>query len=237
MSLSVSSIPLAAAAGMLSILSPCVWPLVPAVMAAAATSGRAGAWFLGLGLVASFAAAGTLLTWLLLASDLDPELFRYFAAALLLLVGATLANRALGDRVAAGLSRVSGRFAAIGPSQSMGSVGQLGVGALLGLVWLPCVGPTLGAAIALASLGQDMGMAFLIMLAFGIGTASVLLLAGFVSGRVLTRWRPDLLGRAETGRRLLGAILLLMALLVLTGWDKRLEALALEMLPQWTISL
>jgi cytochrome c-type biogenesis protein len=237
MSLSLSAIPLAGVAGMLSILSPCVWPLVPAVMAASASSGRGGAWFLGLGLVASFAAAGTLLTWLLLTLSLDPELFRWIAALLLLLIGVTLVSRTLGERTAAFLSRLSGRFGGIGAARSVGSVGQLGVGALLGLVWLPCVGPTLGAAIALASLGQDMGMAFLVMLAFGAGTAFVLLLAGFASGRALARWRPGILEGAERGKRILGGILLLMAALVLTGLDKRLEAMALELLPRWAISL
>jgi cytochrome c biogenesis protein CcdA len=46
--------------------------------------------------------------------------------------------------------------------------GQFGVGALLGFVWLPCVGPTLGAAITLASLGQSLSMAFAIMFTFGV---------------------------------------------------------------------
>lgn len=236
MTLQLSSIPLAWLAGVLSILSPCVWPLVPAVMSASTVAGRAGAWYLGLGLSLSFAGAGTLLAFLLLNLALDPQVLRYVAAVLLLLIAGMLLVKPWGDWVAGMLSRLTSGFDSGGFNASRRS-GQFLVGALLGLVWLPCVGPTLGAAIALASLGQDMGMAFVVMLSFGIGTASVLLLAGFTSTRVLSRWRPGILSNAERGKKILGYTLLLLGLLVLTGFDKVLEAVALQILPDWAISM
>ncbi|PKO47095.1 MAG: cytochrome C biogenesis protein [Betaproteobacteria bacterium HGW-Betaproteobacteria-22] len=235
MSLEIASIPLAGAAGALSILSPCVWPLVPVVMTSAATTGRQGAIYLALGLSASFAIAGTLLSFVLIALGLDPELFRYVAASLLLLVGATLLFKSLGDWLTLRLSLLTSRFNG-GNGQTNTAFGQFGVGVLLGLVWLPCVGPTLGAAIALASLGQNMGVAFLIMLAFGIGTAAVLLVTGLASGKLLQRMRPDVLQNAVRGKVLLGWLLLGLGLLVLTGADKWLEAVALRMLPDWAVA-
>ncbi|MBA3887965.1 MAG: cytochrome c biogenesis protein CcdA, partial [Acidobacteria bacterium] len=69
--LDLASVPLAGFAGMLSILSPCVWPLVPVVMSSAATSGRFGPWYLALGLSTAFAVAGTLLVLLLVTLGLD----------------------------------------------------------------------------------------------------------------------------------------------------------------------
>lgn len=236
MSLEFSAIPLAWVAGMLSILSPCVWPLVPAVMSSAATSGRAGPWFLALGLSVAFAAGGTVLTFALLSLQLDPEFFRYIAAFLLLLIAAVLLIKPLGSWMTIKLSMLMARFNGAGMEASS-ATGQFGVGVLLGLVWLPCVGPTLGAAIALASLGQDMVMAFVVMMTFGLGTAAVLLFAAYASGRVLQKWRPGLLGRAEFGKKLLGWTLLLLALLVFTGVDKILETWALQVLPDWAISL
>ncbi|MDQ5910452.1 MAG: cytochrome c-type biosis protein [Pseudomonadota bacterium] len=101
----------------------------------------------------------------------------------------------------------------------------------------PCVGPTLGAAIALASLGQHLGLAFVIMFAFGMGTSAVLLVAGLLSQQLLMRWRPATLSRAGAAKKLLGWTLLLLAVLVLTGGDKVLETLALGMLPDWAITL
>ncbi|MEM7053364.1 MAG: cytochrome c biogenesis protein CcdA, partial [Pseudomonadota bacterium] len=90
MTLEFSSIPLAALAGALSILSPCVWPLVPAVMSSAATGGKTGPWFLAAGLSISFAVAGTILTFVLLNLGLDPEIMRIIAAVLLLFMAAVL---------------------------------------------------------------------------------------------------------------------------------------------------
>ena len=236
MSLEVAAIPLAALAGVLSILSPCVWPLVPAVMSAAATGGRAGPWYLGAGLAVSFAMAGTLLSFLLLNLALDPQVLRPIAAALLALVGLVLVVPSVALQLSGWLSRATGGFDLAGYTATR-PAGQFIVGALLWLVWLTCVGPTLGAAIALASLGQQMATAFVVMLAFGLGTASVLLLAGVASSRVLARWRPGMLSGAEQGKKVLGYTLLLLALLVFTGFDKVLESLALEILPAWAISL
>ncbi|MDY6943537.1 MAG: hypothetical protein SVU69_11085 [Pseudomonadota bacterium] len=110
MTLEFASLPLAALAGALSILSPCVWPLVPVVMASAVTSGRAGPWFLALGLSGSFAVAGTFLTLVLINLGLNPDAFRSVAALMLLVVGVTLLSKRLGDWVSAKLSRLTSRF-------------------------------------------------------------------------------------------------------------------------------
>lgn len=236
MSLELVSIPLAGAAGVLSILSPCVWPLVPVVMASASAGGRQGAIYLALGLSVSFAIAGTLLSFILIRLGLDPELFRFIAAALLILAGATLVIKHLGDWLTLRLSLLTSRFDT-GNGNAATASGQFGMGALLGLVWLPCVGPTLGAAIALASIGQDFGMAFLVMFAFGIGTAAVLLATGLVSGKVLGRVRPGLLQNAALTKKLLGWLLIGLGLLVLSGTDKILEAAALRILPDWAVAL
>lgn len=237
MTLELAAIPLALVAGVFGILSPCVWPLVPVVTSSAATSGRAGPVYLALGLSVSFAVAGTLLTLLLVSTGLDPELFRYVAAGMLIAVALVLLIRSLNDWVVLRLSLLSGRFGVGGAAGSVSAPGQFGVGALLGVVWLPCVGPTLGAAIALASMGQNMGMAFVVMLAYGIGTAGVLVLAGMLSGRLLSRWRSTLMASSGFGKKLLGWTLLTLGVLVLTGFDKYLEALAVDVVPDWVFSL
>jgi cytochrome c-type biogenesis protein len=234
MTLELSAVPLALLAGVLGVLSPCVWPLVPVVTSSAATSGRSGPFYLAAGLSVSFAAAGTVLTLLLVSTGLDPELFRYVAATLLIGIALIILSPRWSEAVTLRLSSFTGRLDQGG---SASAPGQFGVGALLGIVWLPCVGPTLGAAIALASLGQSMGMAFVVMLAYGIGTAGVLLLAGLASKRLLSRWRPGLLTAGGVGKKLLGGTLLALGLLVLTGMDKWLEALAVRVLPPWVFGL
>lgn len=234
MPLELAAVPLAFVAGILSVLSPCVWPLVPIVMGSAAGESRYGPYALAAGLSLSFAIAGTLLSFILVSAGLDPELFRYIAASLLLLVGVTLVVKPLGDWLSLKLSMLTSRFNSAGEA-ALG--GQFSVGFLLGMVWLPCVGPTLGAAIALASFGQQMGMAFIIMLAFGVGTALALLAAGLLSGKVLNRVSGKLTSGASRGKLILGGMLIVLGLLTLTGLDKFLEAWAVGWLPDIATSL
>lgn len=234
MTLALASVGIAIVAGTLSVLSPCVWPLVPIVMTSASGQGRRGPLFLSLGLCLSFAIAGTFLTYLLISLGLNPDAFRDVAAVLLCIVGVTLVHQRLGEWVSQRLSSFSNRLK-IGSGAAVG--GQFGVGLLLGLVWLPCVGPTLGAAIAVASLGQEMGTAFIIMFAFGMGTAIALLVTAMISDSVLKRVRPGLLNKVVNAKALLGYLLLGLGLAILTGFDKSLESFALQLLPEWALAL
>lgn len=231
-----TAFPLAFLAGILGILSPCVWPLVPVVMGSASGGSLRAPLALAAGLSLSFALAGTVLTFILLNLGLGLESLRIVAAVLLVVVGITLLSRRVSDAVAAALSRLlpvsdTGSFNASSPGA------QFFVGATVGLVWLPCVGPTLGAAIALASLGQEMVPAFFVMLAFGAGTAVALLAAALGSAELLRRIRPGVLASATRGKLLLGSVLVVLGVLVLTGWDKQLEAWSLTWLPSWAITL
>jgi cytochrome c-type biogenesis protein len=233
MSLSVAAAPLAFVAGVAGILSPCVWPLVPVVAASAASGGRSGPLYLAGGLSLSFALAGTLLTLAVVSLGLDPERFRYVAAVLLAVVGIVLLAERLSSSLTRSLATLTGRIGIGHTREPLSAPGQFGVGALLGIVWLPCVGPTLGAAIALASLGQELGRGFIVMLAYGVGTASVLLVAAAASRRLLHRWRFAMMAGGRVGRKVVGISLIALAIMVLTGTDKYLEALAVNLVPGW----
>ena len=236
MPIDLAALPIAWLAGVLSIASPCVWPLVPIVMASAADNGRSGPIFLSLGLSIAFAVAGVFLTYLLISLGLDAEQFRVFAAGMLVIVGLVLLIKPLSDWISLQLSKFGSRLH-VSNVQANSSIGQFGVGVLLGLVWLPCVGPTLGAAIALASIGQDLGKAFIVMFAFGLGTAMALSAVALLSSRFLTALRPGILTNAVLIKKALGLLLLLLGLMVLTGIDKQLEILAVRYLPDWAVSL
>ena len=109
----------------------------------------------------------------------------------------------------------------------------LALGLLLGAVWSPCVGPTLGAASVLAAQGKDLGQVALIMLAFGVGAALPLLLLGMLSRETLLRWRTRLADAGKGGKIVLGVLLIAVGLAVASGFDKRLETAALDALPAW----
>jgi len=95
--------------------------------------------------------------------------------------------------------------------------GQFALGLLLGAVWSPCVGPTLGAASLLAAQGKDLFGVTLTMLAFGLGAALPLLLLGLLSRETMMRWRGRLLGAGKGGKMVLGTLLLIVGVLILTG--------------------
>lgn len=235
MVLEYSAIPLAFLAGGLGIMSPCVWPLIPVVMGVTASGGKYSPYAMALGLSVSFALAGTLLSLFIVSMGLDPELFRYVAAVILVLVALILLIPTLANRITLFLSNLSSRIGIESSGNNL--AGPFGVGFLTGIVWLPCVGPTLGAAIALASMGQDLFKAFIVMLAFGLGNAVVLLVAASLSTGVLRKFTSTAGKTARWGKNTLGGLLLILGLLVLTGVDKLLEAWALSWLPDWAFNL
>jgi cytochrome c-type biogenesis protein len=124
-----------------------------------------------------------------------------------------------------------------GGFSTAGLSGQFALGLLLGAVWSPCVGPTLGAASVLAAKGENLGQVGLTMLAFGVGAGLPLILLGMLSREALMRWRTKLLQAGSRGKMLLGAVLIAAGALVLTGLDKRLEAAAVEAMPAWLTAL
>jgi len=116
-------------------------------------------------------------------------------------------------------------------------MGQFGVGLLLGAVWSPCVGPTLGAASLLASQGRNIGQVALTMLFFALGVALPLFLVGIMSREALLRWRGRMLHGSSMLKLAFGLLLLSSGLLILTGLDKQLESVLVQMSPDWLTML
>lgn len=229
---------LAFLAGILSVLSPCVLPLLPLVLGAAASEHRLGPAALAGGLALSFVVIGLFVATVGFAIGLDAGVFRTVAAVLLILVGLVLMVPAAQTRLAAAAGPVSDwterRF---GGFSTAGLAGQFGVGLLLGAVWSPCVGPTLGAASLLASQGRDLGVVALTMLLFGLGAALPLLLLGALSREVLMRWRDRMMGLGKGLKAALGLVLVATGLMIATGLDKAAEAALVEASPDWLTAL
>jgi cytochrome c biogenesis protein CcdA len=115
--------------------------------------------------------------------------------------------------------------------------GQFALGLLLGVVWSPCVGPTLGAASMLASRGENLGQVSLVMTAFGVGAALPLLLLGLLSREAMLAWRGRLLGAGRAGKMVLGGLLFVLGLAIVSGLDKRIETFLVDLSPAWLTEL
>lgn len=234
----MAGVALALLAGLLSTLSPCVLPLVPIVVAAAVGEHRLGPAALAAGLALSFVAIGLFVATIGFSIGLDQDVFRSVAAALMIAVGGALAVPGIALRLAAAAGPAGNWIAARADGLSTrGLGGQFGAGLVLGAVWSPCVGPTLGAASVLAARSENLAGVALTMFAFGIGAALPLLAIGTMSREALMRWRGRLLAAGGRGKAAMGMLLILIGGSVLTGTDKRIEAALVDASPAWLTEL
>lgn len=225
-------------AGVLSTLSPCVLPILPIILGAATNQHRFGPIALASGLTLSFAVIGTALASLGSQIDFAQDNFRIFAAISMGLLGIVLISRSLQERLAIALSGISGVGNTLLFKVSIdGLSGQFLIGALLGLVWTPCVGPTLGAAITLASQGKDLEKIIFVMLIFGIGAGLPLAILGVLSRAALQKVKGGLGQANKLGKQLLGSFLILISALVIGGLDKSVEAFLVKVSPAWLTDL
>jgi cytochrome c-type biogenesis protein len=234
----MTTLALAFAAGLLSILSPCVLPLVPIVLGTAIVAHPLGAVALAAGLSLSFTVLGLLLALVGFGLGIDAGMFRIAAALIMIGLGAVLLVPSWQARLAAAGGPISDfadrRF---GGAASSGIAGQFAIGLLLGAVWSPCVGPTLGAASLLASQGHDLLRVALTMAVFGIGAALPLVLLGLLSRATLMGARSRLMSAGKLGKGLLGAALIVIGVAIVGGADKRLEAALVAASPPWLTEL
>ena len=236
--MTVSTLPLAFVAGVLSILSPCVLPILPIVLGAAASEHRWGPAALAAGLSVSFVAIGLFAATIGYSIGLDVGVFRNVAAVFMVAIGAILLVPRLQARLAlagAPLANLSGRYVDV--ARQAGLPGQMLVGLLLGAVWSPCVGPTLGAASLLAAQGRDLPQVALAMFAFGVGAALPLLTLGMFSREFLLRWRKQMLSAGYGVKMAFGLLFVAIGVLVLSGFDKTVETALVDASPQWLTDL
>src|SRR6516165_6656181 len=227
------------AAGALSTLSPCVLPLLPIVLFGALEQHAWGPIALAAGVSVSFAGAGILVASLGLGIGIDPAAFRLGAAALMLIMGVVLLIPALQSRfalVAAPLT-VHGQALRQRLQSATGVGGQFALGVLLGAIWSPCSGPTLGAAIGLAGQSETVGRAALVMGVFSLGAATPIVALAYGSRQAIFA-RRDVLARASRlAKPLIGGALVGVGAFVLTGFDKVVEASLTSAMPGWLVTV
>ena len=229
---------LAFLSGVLSTLSPCVLPLLPLVLGAAASEHRMGPVALAAGVGVSFAALGLFIATVGFSIGLDSGAFRVVAAVLMIAIGLALIVPKAQARLAIAAGPIANwadqRLNSF-PTRSVAA--QFAVGILLGAGWSPCVGPTLGAASLLAARGTNLAQVTTTMLVFGLGAASPLLAIGALSREVLVRRGERLLAISKRLKAGLGILLILIGISIASGIDRSIEAGLLAASPQWLTAL
>jgi cytochrome c-type biogenesis protein len=225
------TLPLAFAAGILTIFSPCVLPLAPVVIASARARDPRGPVALGFGLAATFGVVGGVLASFGVEFG-DSALARAASAVVMIAVGAALLAPAIGERIERRLGFV-GRAADVMSERlpNAGLAGQAAAGVVLAFAWAPCAGPILGAAFILAAKGGSLAAAIGTMTAYALGAAGALIGVGYAAGRIASKARFVWAGAG--GRLALGAAFVAIGALVLTGFDHQIEAVLVAAMPDW----
>jgi cytochrome c-type biogenesis protein len=222
------------AAGLLTLINPCVLPVLPIVLVGALNASRHGPLALAAGMSLSFVVFGVTVTAFGSAVGLAQETLAQIGAVLLMAFGLVLMVPAFSRRfelATAGAAAGAGnRMADLDTSEVRG---QFLGGALLGMVWSPCIGPTLGGAIALASQGQSLGYVTLIMTFFALGVSTLILGIGHSARETIRARAESLRGLADRAKPIIGVTFLAVGLMLFFGVHHIVESWALDVMPIW----
>lgn len=214
------SIGLALGAGFLTVLSPCVLPVVPILVGRSLQSNRYGPLALMAGLVGSFAVLGSLLgvsvSWF---ADLASVL-RTVAIIVLLVMGILAIFPELAYKLF-GRLRLDGWLK---QPERVGLMGEFWLGTQLGLVWTPCAGPVLAGILTLAVANDNPLTAFGLLVTYALGAALPMLVIAY-GGRYLSGKLLGLRAHAESLQRVGGVLVAASAVAILLGWDMQIQLL------------
>jgi cytochrome c biogenesis protein CcdA len=235
---SLPQLGLSLAAGSLTTLSPCVFPLLPLVLGGALQGSRFAPLAMGAGMITSFAGIGMVLGALGPALGIDADTVRTAGAAMLIAFALVMLVPALGERFTQWMLPIASTANAASSKLDGGSVlGALMLGGVLGLVWSPCSGPLLGSALTLVASEGGVARGGLVLGIFGLGAAIPLVAVAYASRRGFVAVRDWVMARIERVRHVFAVLLGAMGVAILTGGDKWLEARVLQWLPDAWVNL
>lgn len=226
------------AAGSLTTLSPCVFPILPLVINGAVQANRLAPVAMGVGMATSFALIGMVLGLLGPALGIDGDSVRLAGAVLLIAFGVVMLVPALNERFTQLVTPLASSAHQASSQLKPDSLwGALLLGGLLGLVWSPCSGPLLASALTLVASEGGALQGGLILGVFGVGAAIPLVVVAYASRRGFSTMRGWVMTRIDPIKKAFGVLLLLLGVAILTGGDKWLEAQIVPILPDWWVDL
>src|SRR3982750_4149914 len=206
--------------GILTILSPCILPVLPFVFARADRSFMRSTLPMLVGMAATFAIVATLAAvgggWAVRANQVG----RWAALVLLALFGIALVFPAISDRMTRPLVALGSRLSERRPGEKDSIWSSAVLGVATGLLWAPCAGPILGIIFTAAALQGASFSTTLLLLAYALGAATSLALALLVGGKLFARMKKSL-GASERIRQVLGVLVLIGVGAIALGLDTR----------------
>lgn len=220
--------------GLVTILAPCIWPLLPIILSTSLGATKAKSLGITFGILVSFGVFTLTISYLVTTLNFDPEILRYFAVLVIGFLGLTLTLPQLSSILEAQVSKLSGKFASrTTTGQKSGFWGGITVGLALGLVWTPCAGPILATIATLAATkAVNLGI-IVVTLVYLAGIGIPLFAFSAFSSKVFNRTK---LLNKYTGRvqQVFGIVMILTAIAIYTGYDRTLQAKLLDAVPSYS---
>ena len=221
-------------AGLLTLINPCVLPVLPIVLVGSLNASKAGPIALAAGMSVSFVIFGVFVTAFGSAIGLTQDLLAQIGAVLMVVFGVILVVPQFAHRFEMATAGVAAGADARMNDIDVGSTrGQFFGGLLLGTVWSPCIGPTLGGAIALASQGENLFFVTLIMMAFAAGVSTLIIGLGLGAREAIRSRAKALRGLAERSKPIIGATFLAVGTMLFFQVHYVLEGWLLNVMPIW----
>lgn len=223
-------------AGIITILSPCILPILPVILSSSLTdrTSRARPYSIVLGFILSFTFFTLFLSLIVQFLGISADSLRNFSVIVIATFGFTL----LIPRFQLVIESLFARLASLTPNHSnrSGLGGGVIIGFSLGLLWTPCVGPILASVITLAISGTVTLDAFILTLAYSLGTAIPMYLIILGGNKALTSV-PWLLNHTKDIQRLFGLVMIITAILIYYGLDRSFQTYILTKYPQYGSSV
>ncbi|OGA68343.1 MAG: cytochrome C biogenesis protein [Betaproteobacteria bacterium RIFCSPLOWO2_12_FULL_67_28] len=229
---------LSLAAGSLTTLSPCVFPILPLVLGGAMQANPWSPVAMGAGMAGSFALIGMFLGALGPALGLDGDSVRMAGAWLLIAFAVVMLIPRFNARFTAWMTPIaSAANAASARLDGSSLAGAMALGGVLGLVWSPCSGPLLASALTLVATEGGAARGALVLGVFGVGAAIPLVAVAYASRRGFGAVRNWILENAGRLKNAFGLLIGALGIAILTGGDKWVEARIVEILPDAWVNL
>lgn len=224
-------------AGLLTTLSPCVLPILPFVTASSIGKNKLGPLALSFGLLITFIGISLLIAISGQVLGISPAVLKKIAGIGLVLSGLLFLFSILSEKFTNLFSSaISSANSASQKKYSNALITEFFSGIFLGVVWAPCSGPSLGTAISLAAQSDTAHKAFVLLSIFGIGAVLPLLAISYGTRGLLGKLKENS-GKLNVIKKTFGGLMTLFGALVLTGFDKPVEAWLLNSMPQPWIEL
>src|SRR3989344_3629727 len=216
-------------AGVVTILSPCILPVLPIVLAGSVGEGRRRPFGIVTGFVLSFTIFTLFLTTIVKATGISADSLRLVSVVVVFTLGLSL----ILPRLQALTERLFSKISKFSPKSGQGFSGGLILGLGLGLLWTPCVGPILASVISLALTGSVNLAAFAITLAFSLGTAIPMFIVIYTGRSVLGRLQPY----SSFIQKTFGVLMILTAIAIYFNLDRKFQTYVLQVFPKYGAGL